>query len=158
MKSNFKEGSTDTQKAGYQAQMELFELEVNVMAHQVMSGDDMVAEAQMKLAEETAALKIQPPKLSGEAGSSMYKEGLEKAKASSKRQKQEPDKTPVKHQSKIGKDVEQLSKEDKSYLEKFLGDGTDAKNPINHSCQGFGSGAISDAAVAGPWFVSVRDR
>ena len=71
MKSNFKEGSTDTQKAGYQAQMELFELEVDVMAHQVMGGPDKVVEAQQKLAEKTAALKILPPKLSGEAGSSM---------------------------------------------------------------------------------------
>jgi hypothetical protein len=52
----------------------------------------------MKLAEKTAALKILPPKLSGEAGSSMYKEGLKKAKASSKRQKQGPVKAPVKHQ------------------------------------------------------------
>jgi hypothetical protein len=28
--------------------------------------------------------------------------------------------------------IKQLSKEDKSYLENFLGDGTDAKNLINH--------------------------
>ena len=112
--------------------MELFELDVDVMAHQVMSDNDMVAEAQQKLAEKTAALKILPPKLSGEAGSSMYKEGIKKARASSKRQKQEQVKAPVEHLSKIRKAVEQLSKENKSYLEKFLGDGTDAENMINH--------------------------
>ena len=78
MKSNYKEGTTDAQKAGYKAQAELFELEVSVMAHQVMSGNDKVKEEKLKLANKTAELKLLPPELSGEAGTSMYKEALKK--------------------------------------------------------------------------------
>ena len=132
MKSNFKPPTTDAQKAGYQGQMDLYELEVKVMAHQVMSDDKKVKEQQEKLAEKTAELKILPPKLSGEAGASMYKEGLKKASASSKRQKVEASKAAHKPLSKLGNAVEKLNKEDKSYLEKFLGDGDDAKALIQH--------------------------
>ena len=132
MKSNFKPPTTDAQKAGYKGQMELYELEVRVMAHQVMSDDKKVKEQQEKFAAKTAELKILPPKPSGEAGASMYKEGLKKASASSKRQKVEASKAAAKPLSRLGNAVEKLSKEDKSYLEKFLGDGDDAKALINH--------------------------
>ena len=61
----------------------------------------------------------------------MYKEAVKKANASSKKQKVEAGKAAVKPLSKIGKAVEKLNKEDKSYLEKFLGGAEDAKNLIN---------------------------
>ena len=132
MKSNFKPPTTDAQKAGYRGQIELYELEAKVMAHQAMSGDKKAKGQQEKLAEKPTELKILPPKLSGEAGASMYKEGLKKASASSKRQKVEAAKAAHKPLSKLGNAVEKLNKEDKSYLEKFLGDGDDAKALIQH--------------------------
>ena len=132
MKANFKPPTTDAQKAGYQGQIELYELGAKVMAHQAMSDNKKVKGQQEKLAEKTAELKILPPKLSGEAGASMYKEGLKKASASSKRQKVEAGKAAHKPLSKLGNAVEKLNKEDKSYLEKFLGDGDDAKALIQH--------------------------
>ena len=62
----------------------------------------------------------------------MYKGGLKKASASSKRQKVEAGKAAVKPLSKLGNAVEKHNKGDKSYLEKFLGDGDDAKALIQH--------------------------
>ena len=127
MKANFKQPTTDAQMEGYRGQTNLYELEVEVMAYLVMGHDEDIAKAQKKLAEKTAELKILPPKLSGEAGAAMYKEGLKQASANSKKQKIQAGKAPVKPLSRIGKAVEQLTKDDKSYLEKFLGDGDDAK-------------------------------
>ena len=132
MKANFKQPTTDAQSEGYKGQTNLYELEVEVMAYLVMGSPDDITKAQTKLAEKTAALKILSPKLSGEAGAAMYKEGLKQASASSKKQKLEASKAAVKPLSKIGKAVEKLNKEDKSYLENFLGNGDDAKALINH--------------------------
>ena len=132
MKANFKQPTTDAQMEGYRGQTSLYELEVEVMAYLVMGSPDDIEKAQKKLAEKTAELKILPPKLSGEAGAAMYKEGLKQASASSKKQKLQADKAAVKPLSKIGKAVEKLNKEDKSYLENSLGDGDDAKALINH--------------------------
>ena len=95
------------------------------------SGDD-ITKAQKKPAEKAAELKALPPKLSGEAGAAMYKGGLKQASASPKNQKPQASKAPVKPLPRIGKAVEKLNKEDKSYLEKFLGDAEDAKNLIQH--------------------------
>ena len=131
MKANFKQPTTDAQMEGYKGQTNLYELEVEVMAYLVMGSPDDITKAQKKLAEKTSELKILPPKLSGEPGAAMYKEAVKKANASSKKQKVEAGKAAVKPLSKIGKAVEKLNKEDKSYLEKFLGDAGDAKNLIN---------------------------
>ncbi len=132
MKANFKQPTTDAQMEGYKGQTNLYELEVEVMACLVMGSPDDITKAQTKLSEKTAALKILPPKLSGEPGAAMYKEAVKKASASPKKQKVEAGKAAVKPLSKIGKAVEKLNKEEKSYLEKFLGDGDDAKGLIQH--------------------------
>ena len=114
----------EQQKTTYQGQLDMFVLECQIAAAEILELDEHPIEAlRVMLAEKAKELKVLPPSKAGAPGQQMYKEAKKESNKERKKKMKVDKAGPSgtgKRLGKLAQAMEALNPKDASYLENFL--------------------------------------